>query len=86
MWTKADILVIRTLETNLSEILWGYPNILFQENAFENVVCEMVATYFYLNVINYSQFRKCKHVINLDTAGIQVSQYESSHRSLEWNT
>ena len=37
VWTNAGILLIRTLGTNLSEIL---------ENAFENVTCEMVSIWF----------------------------------------
>ena len=35
-----EILLMRLLETNLSEILLGKSYIFFQENAFENVVCE----------------------------------------------
>ena len=43
IWTNAGILLIGPLETNFSEISIESIHILFQENAFESVVCEMVA-------------------------------------------
>ena len=42
-WTKAVSLLIWPLGTNFSEILIEIQNIFVQENAFENVVCEMSA-------------------------------------------
>ena len=44
IWTNAGILLIRILETNFNEIKQN-SYIFIQENAFENVVCE-VATIF----------------------------------------
>ena len=43
MWTNAGILFIRTLGTNFSEIFKRNSLIFIQENAFENVVCEMAS-------------------------------------------
>ena len=43
-WTNAGFLSIGTLGTNLSEI-WN-TNIFNHENAFESIVCEMVAILF----------------------------------------
>ena len=50
IWTNAGILLIRTLGTNFSEILNSC--IFIQENAFENVVCEMASICLGLNVLN----------------------------------
>ena len=41
IWTNAGILLIRTWGTNFSEILSEIYTYFIQENAFENVVCEM---------------------------------------------
>ena len=43
IWTNAGILLIGTLWTNFSEILSKIYTFFIQENAFENVVCEMAA-------------------------------------------
>ena len=43
IWTIVGILLIGPMGTNFSEILIGIPNIFIQENAFENVVCEMAS-------------------------------------------
>ena len=43
IWTNDGILLIGPLGTNFSEILIEIYNVFIQENAFENVVCEMVA-------------------------------------------
>ena len=40
-WTKAGIFIIGPLGTNVSEI---FIEIFIQENAFQNVVCEMAST------------------------------------------
>ena len=53
IWTIAGILLIGTLGTNLSEILIGNSNIFIQENAFENVVCEMASICLGLNVLTH---------------------------------
>ena len=50
IWTNAEILLIRTLGTNFSEILIRIQNIFIQENALENVVCEMASICLSLNV------------------------------------
>ena len=42
-WTNDGILLIRTLGTNSSEILSEIHAFSFQENASENVVCEMAS-------------------------------------------
>ena len=44
IWTTADILVIRPLGINFSEIRINIQNIFIQEYRFENVVCNMVAS------------------------------------------
>ena len=41
IWTKARILLIKPLGTNLSEILIKKLNIFIQENALEKIICEM---------------------------------------------
>ena len=43
IWTNAEILLIGSLGTNFSEILLAVLTFSFQENAFENIVCEMAA-------------------------------------------
>ena len=43
IWTNDGILLIRPLGTNFSEILIEIHKISIQENAFENIVCEMTA-------------------------------------------
>ena len=43
LWTNDGILLIGPLETNLSEIFYRNSNIFIQENALENVVCEMAS-------------------------------------------
>ena len=50
MWINAEMLLIRTLETNFSEISEFI--IFIQENAFENVVCEMVAALCQTQCVN----------------------------------
>ena len=54
-WTNDGILLIRTLGTNFSEILSEIHAFSFQENALENVVCEMASIQFCLglNVLKY---------------------------------
>ena len=42
-WTNADFLSTGPLGTNFSEIQIKMQNLLINENAFENVVCKMVA-------------------------------------------
>ena len=44
IWVNAGILLIRTLGTNLSEILKQNSYIFPEENKFENVVCEMASS------------------------------------------
>ena len=46
IWIKAGILLIQTLGTNFSEILNKVHTFVIQENAFENVVCKMMAILF----------------------------------------
>ena len=41
IWTNAGILIIRTLGIHFSENLYQNSYIFIQENAFENVVCEI---------------------------------------------
>ena len=53
IWTNAGILLIGPLGTNFSEILIGISNIFIQENAFENVVCELASICLGLNVLTY---------------------------------
>ena len=43
IWTKAGMLLIGPLGTNVSEILGAFSNIFIQENEFESVVCEIAA-------------------------------------------
>ena len=43
MWTHAGIFFVQTLGRNFSESYIFKSYIFIQENAFENVVCEMVA-------------------------------------------
>ena len=50
--TIVGILLIGPLGTNFSEILIGIQYIFIQENAFENVVCEMASICLGLNVLN----------------------------------
>ena len=52
IWTNAGILLIWPLGTNFSEILIGIQNIFVQENALENVVCQMASICLSLNVLN----------------------------------
>ena len=40
-WTNADILLVRSFKTNLSEVRIKIQNISFITNAFKNIVCEM---------------------------------------------
>ena len=42
IWTNAGILLISPLGTNFGEILIEIQTIFFEENTFENVVCEML--------------------------------------------
>ena len=44
IWTNAGILLIQTLGAKVSEILSDIHTFPFEENAFENAVCKMVAT------------------------------------------
>ena len=46
IWTNAGILLIRTLGTHFIEILSKIHIFFIKENAFQNVVCEMVADLF----------------------------------------
>ena len=53
IWTNAGILLIR------NEIQWNFNRnsyVFIQENAFENVVCEMAATLFRPQCVNSPQF------------------------------
>ena len=43
IWTNDGILLIGPLETNFSENFKQNSHIFIQENAFENIVCEMAA-------------------------------------------
>ena len=43
IWTNASLLSIKTQERNFSEILQVQTFYLIQENASENIVCEMAA-------------------------------------------
>ena len=46
IWTNAGTLLIEPLGTNFSEILIGIQIMIFiQENALENVVCEMASIF-----------------------------------------
>ena len=51
IWTNAGILLIRILGTNFTEILIKNWYIFIEENAFENVVCEMASICLGLNVL-----------------------------------
>ena len=51
IWPNAELLLIRTLGTNFSEMFNRNSNIFIQENVFENVVCEMSSICLGLDVI-----------------------------------
>ena len=55
IWTNAAILLIGTLRTNFIEILIGSSNIFIEENAHEDVVCEMHPFCLGLNVLTLIQ-------------------------------
>ena len=56
IWTNDGILLIGPLGTNFSEILiensWGF----LQENAFENIICEMAAILWEPQCVNLGHF------------------------------
>ena len=62
IWTIARILLIGPLRTNVSEILIRTQNIFIQENAFENVVCEMVSICLGLNELTHSGLNKMANI------------------------
>ena len=49
IWTNAGILLIQTLGTNFCKI----HTFFIQENAFENVICEMVAILSWPQCVKY---------------------------------
>ena len=51
IWTNAGLLLIRHTGTNFSEILIEIQTFFIQENAFENVVCEMASICLGLNML-----------------------------------
>ena len=57
IWTNAGILLIGPLGTNFSEILIEIHIFFIQENAFENVVCEMASIWSRPQWVNQAQNR-----------------------------
>ena len=56
IWNNAGILLIRTVGTNFSEILIKRNSYIFiQENAFENIVSEIVAILSRPQCVNHQQ-------------------------------
>ena len=53
IWTKAGVLLIGLLETNVCEISY----VFMQENAFENAVCETVSTLSQPQYVNNMQLK-----------------------------
>ena len=71
IWTKAGILIIGPLGTNVNS------NIFIQEDAFESVVCEMAAMLFWLQCV--------KHYDIQYTSGINVMKHQCINTiSLNW--
>ena len=58
IWTSAGILLNGPLQTNFSEILNWNSNIFIQENAVENVVCEMAAILSQPQCVNTLKLRQ----------------------------
>ena len=57
VWTNAGILLIEPLGTNFSEFRIQNSSIFIQENAFENVVCEMASILSRPQCVNISRLR-----------------------------
>ena len=74
IWTNAGMLLIGPLGTNFSEILIEILTFFIQENAFESVVCEMVAILSRPQCVN----GKCL----MSTFCAEVSR---SHTAMSWN-
>ena len=70
IWTNAGILLIWTFGTNFNEILIENQIFLIQENALENVVCEMAS------ILSRPQ---CVNVI-IKTSASQTSPSVKLHR------
>ena len=45
IWTNAGVLLIGPLGTNFSEAVNAIETFFIQENAFENIVCEMASNF-----------------------------------------
>ena len=66
IWTNAGILLIGHLETNFSEI-----HIIIQENALENVICEMAS------ILSRPQFvKKQIHTTFSDTTNSLIDHFD----------
>ena len=74
IWTNAGILWIRPFGTNFSEILIKISNILFQEKAFECVVCEMAAILSRPQCVKATQERVTLGLIIYIIVGCQLDQ------------
>ena len=57
IWTNDEIVLLRTLGTNFSEIFSEIHTFLIHENTFENIVCEMAAICLGLNVLEWPHQR-----------------------------
>ena len=55
IWTNAEILLIHLLGTNFSVKFDQKPNIFIQENALENVICEMLSILSPPECVKHSQ-------------------------------
>ena len=58
IWTNAAVLLIGLVGTNFSGILIWNAHIFIQENAYENVVCEMASICLGLNVLSMGLWRR----------------------------
>ena len=60
IWTNDGILLIGPLGTNISEILSKNSHIFIQENAFQNIICEVAAILSRTQCVKY--VRKNMHL------------------------
>ena len=65
IWTNAEICLIWPLGSNLSEIFIEILFFFIQENAFENVVCEISAILSQPRWVNYENPTKITNVVLL---------------------
>ena len=81
IWTNAGILLIWPLGTNCSEIFIGHSNILIQENAFENVVCKMLAIWPQPQCVKWSH---SPVTILFHTTSTRSLSYSSWYNNFDW--